>query len=340
MLSDKLHFSKSCLPIYYAEYQHTIEKLLVILEKEDTAILNLVKTYGAIIFRGFACTNENLFSKLIAACDFGERCSTADYRIPRTVLSNNIYTSSDLAPAIAIPLHHEKPRSMDPPTHIYFGCLKAPVKGGATLFANAIRIWRDLPDPIKENIIKHGVCYQRYIHKNGFATNRLKKIFGRKAIPTLHSFYGSDDKATIFEKLQSGNEQFEWLNGGDLKLWQKLPGVFNHPLSNEPVWFNSADYLNCYYNLLYKDFRQLTYKQAVARRYLIYRKQLPLVCHYGNGQPFSKTEIQLIANIISKHMFAHDWQTGDFMIVDNYTLMHGKQPHKGERLLLSCMTKR
>ena len=75
-------------------------------------------------------------------------------------------------------------------------------------------------------------------------------------------------------------------------------------------------------------------------QYLILKDRLPMVCHYGNGQAFSSDEIAEIKRIIQHHTGVFNWQKGDFMIVDNFTFMHGKEPHHGDRLLYSCMTQK
>jgi alpha-ketoglutarate-dependent taurine dioxygenase len=106
--------------------------------------------YGAVLFRGFACQDLEYFSKAIDLCGLGSRCSTKDYAIPRTLLPHDIYTSSDLPAHIPLPLHHEKPRSKNPPNHIYFCCVTPAEQGGGTIFANAVAIWLDIPEPIQD----------------------------------------------------------------------------------------------------------------------------------------------------------------------------------------------
>ena len=76
----------------------------------------------------------------------------------------------------------------------------------------------------------------------------------------------------------------------------------------------------------------------LASRYLIFKDMLPIVCHYGNGRAFSSYEIMQINQVTHSHSCVLNWQKGDFLMVDNFTFMHGKQAHQGERLLYSCMT--
>ncbi|MCP0913150.1 TauD/TfdA family dioxygenase [Legionella sp. 27cVA30] len=311
--------------------------LLELLVAQHSNYMQKLKEHGAILFRGFNCNNPDDFSNIIEACRLGKRCSTKDYDFPRTVLPNDVYTSSDLPPDIALPLHHEKPRTKNPPNYIYFCCVIPPEQGGGTIFANAADIWRDMPFAIQKKLLKHGVMYQSFFHGATLQYHALRKILANSA-RSWRDYFGSD-KEKITEKLSHTGIETIWSKKDrDLITRQYLPGVLQHPLTRQNVWFNCAAYLNYYSNFLFGELNALPLHQYLAGRYLIFRDILPLVCHYGNGQAFSSLEIEEINRIIQRHSHVFKWQKGDFMIVDNITWMHGKQPHQGNRLLYSCMT--
>ncbi len=149
-------------------------------------------------------------------------------------------------------------------------------------------------------------------------------------------YFGTEDKKIIEEKLLQEGLGWRWMNN-DLVVLNKLPGVLKHPVTNKLTWFNSAAYLNYYANLSHG---QLTGYKYMASRYLVSKDLLPIVCHYGNGYAFSAEEIGEINRVIESHTKVIHWEKGDFMIVDNYVFMHGKQTHRGDRLLYSCMTEK
>lgn len=314
-------------------------RLFDLISEHRVEIMKQLYQYGAFLFRGFACHNAEYFSRAIEACGLGNRCSTEDYNIPRTVLPNNIYTSSDFPAHVNLPLHHEKPRSKIPPNHIYFCCVTPAKKGGGTLFANAASIWQDMPNTIRENILKYGVSYQQFFHGESIKQYVLQKILDNKSVRSWSKYFGTDEKLQIENKLSKSEVNWSWVNkGNDLIVLNVLPGVLKHPMTNQTVWFNAANYLNYYSNLLYDELNALPSYKYLAYRYLILKDMLPLVCHYGNGTPFSFGEINEIIQVLQTHSCVLNWQEGDFMIVDNFTFMHGKQPHQGARLLYSCMT--
>ena len=315
--------------------------LLSLISAHREEIIEQLNQYGAVLFRGFSCQDAEYFSKAIEVCGLGSRCSTKDYDLPRTVLANEIYTSSDFPGHIFLPLHHEKPRSKNPPNHIYFCCAIPAQQDGGTLFANAAAIWRDIPKKIQDKIIEYGVIYKQFFHGRTMKYSLLKNILGEKSVRSWSEHFATDVKMTIEKKLTREAVDWSWVNqGNDLVILNKLPGSLKHPVTHQTLWFNASEYLNYYANLLYSDLKALTFYKYLAMRYLIAKDRLPMVCHYGNGQPFPSDEIAEIKRIIQRHTCVFNWQKGDFMIVDNFTFMHGKEPHQGDRLLYSCMTQK
>ena len=313
--------------------------LLKLIDERHDEIINQLTQYGAVLFRGFACQDVDYFSKAIELCGLGYRCDTRDYDLPRTLLPNGIYTSSDLPAHIPLPLHHEKPRSKNPPNHIYFCCVTPAQKDGGTIFANAEAIWLDIPKKIQDKIREHGVIYKQFFHGKTFKHHLLNKALKNTSARSWSEYFGTNEKKQIEDKLTKDNVSWDWVNNGcDLILSSHLPGALKHPVTRQMSWFNSSAYLNYYSNLVYGELTTLRSFKYLASRYLILKDMLPMVCHYGDGQAFSSADITKINQVLQHHSCVLNWQKGDFMVVDNFTFMHGKQAHHGNRLLYSCMT--
>ena len=314
--------------------------LLGLISHHRMQIMDLLFQHGAVLFRGFSCQDVEYFSAVIEACGLGQRCSTHDYKIPRSVFTNNIYTSSDFPGNVSIPMHHEKPRSKNPPNHIYFCCATAAEQGGETLFSNAQVVWEHMIPSIKDKLLKHGIVYKQYFHGASFIYRLLKYVLGRKQALLWTEYFSTSETMEIEKQLTLEEVNWEWIHSNrDLLVFNKLPGALNHPLTQKPLWFNCAGYLNYYSILPYLSLTMRHTPQYLASRYLVSKDMLPLVCHYGNGEAFSVEEIATINRVLQQHTAPLLWQQGDFMVVDNFTWMHGKSPHQGKRLLYSCMTK-
>lgn len=339
-MKPNISINKNNVPTVIASSDTAEPKhLWSLIETHHDELIEQLKQYGVILFRGFACEDTTSFSKAIELCGLGNRCTTKDYAIPRTVLPNDIYTSSDLPGHVFLPLHHEKPRSKNPPNHLYFCCVTPSLIEGGTILANAQSIWLDLPQPIQDKLLAHGVIYRQFFHGPSLQSTVLKKILGTNIVRSWSEHYGTDNKIEIEKKITEEGLSWEWINeGNDLIVLNHLPGVLEHPISNQMCWFNSSAYLNYYSNSSFGELANLRALQYFSTRYLIHKDRLPMVCHYGNGEAFSSSDIQSIDRVVQAHTFVINWQKGDFMVIDNYTFMHGKQPHQGERLLYSCMT--
>ena len=108
-------------------------------------------------------------------------------------------------------------------------------------------------------------------------------------------------------------------------------------MNNKEVWFNQCDHNNQYYNS-YQNVLHSRVKSRVARVLLSYKKLAPNVVLYGDGEPISRTEADQMHVALQKSKISIPWRQGDVMILDNYLCMHGKEPHNGERLILTGMT--
>lgn len=323
------------IPITYPSNKSR-QSLLDFIDKHQKEIIQQLYQYGAFLVRGFPCQDAEFFSQAIALCNLGNRCSTKDYEIARTVFDSGVYTSSDLPGSMNISLHHEKPRSKKPPDHLYFYCMTPAQKGGATLFANAEAIWVDIPQSIQEKLREHGVVYKQFFHGKTLKYSVLKKLLNKSIVRTWSEYFSTNETIDIEKKLTEDQLKWQWIND-NLVVLNPLPGVLPHPTTQQPLWFNAANYLNYYSNAL-NHFKRAAFYQSLAARYIIAKDILPMVCHYGNGEAFSYEEINIINQVLQKHTQTLKWQSGDFMIMDNYTWMHGKEPHQGNRLLYSCMT--
>lgn len=337
-MSLEFIISDSNLPTVCAAHEKDPRtSLLTLLSNHHTEILHQLGHKGVVLFRGFACDDLEFFSKAIELCNLGTRCSTKDYDIPRTLLPHEIYTSSDFPAHISLPLHHEKPRSKKPPNHLYFCCAAPAEQGGGTLFADAAAIWQNIPQAIQTKIKTYGVVYRQFFHGKTMKAYLLNTVFGKHNARGWSDYYKTHNKNEVEQKLSESQLSWIW-QGSDLVVTNHLPGAVTHPLTGQELWFNSANYLNAYDNLLYGALEALSLSKYWLSRYLIAMDMLPIVCHYGNGDAFSPKDIKDINQVIKQHTWVLNWQKGDFIIVDNFTLMHGKESHKGNRLLYSCMT--
>jgi hypothetical protein len=75
-------------------------------------------------------------------------------------------------------------------------------------------------------------------------------------------------------------------------------------------------------------------------RWLLYRLVYPkpawrsLHATLGTGDPIRLRELIAIYKAIESATVAFPWQRGDFLLIDNYLVTHGRLPFRGNRRIL------
>jgi hypothetical protein len=64
------------------------------------------------------------------------------------------------------------------------------------------------------------------------------------------------------------------------------------------------------------------------------KKTLDLPCAYGDGTPIPREYLDKLVEIIDEEEVYLRLEDGDFLLVDNFQVSHGRQPWVGERLVL------
>ena len=124
-----------------------------------------------------------------------------------------------------------------------------------------------------------------------------------------------ETKAEVEEQCRLNGIQHQWA-GEILELTWKGLAIINHPITGEEVWFNHAFFFNRYsYS---EEFLSIVDSDS----------DLPFSTYYGDGSVISKEEYHHIARI------DFPWQKGDLLMVDNYTISHGRNSYDGDRQIL------
>ncbi|KTD10911.1 pyoverdine biosynthesis regulatory protein SyrP-like protein [Legionella gratiana] len=314
-----------------------INCLVQFLKEENTLFKEHLLHYHAIIFRGFNINTPDHFSKAIQACDLGANYNYDFCPVPRTKIQEGISTSSNYPASYPIALHNEKSYSAEFPTHIFFNCIKAAEQGGCTSLADGHQIWLSLPEFLQQKLQSKGVLYRRHFYSYGIKYKIIQSLGVAPVFKTWMEEFNTHEKNKVETILQQTKQQFKW-KGNDLVTEVFLPASRKHPLTGELVWFNQSNQLTHYCNGI-SDYVNSIIKNPIVSFILLRNNFHPYLIFYGDGTSFSKQESLLIAEAIQKNTHLISWQPGDLMVIDNYSCLHGKTPHVGERLILAGMTK-
>ncbi|MBY0481458.1 MAG: TauD/TfdA family dioxygenase [Chitinophagaceae bacterium] len=296
---------------------NTLNVLVAYLQENNALLKELLLKNGAILFRGFE-VNDNDDFRRVKEVFFGTSDFTyMDGNSPRTKLSSNIYTSTEYPQELAITLHNELSYSSNWPKHLLFYCHIAAEEGGETPLCNSRQILKKLDVKIVDAFAQYGVKYTRFLSGS--------QGMGK----TWANTFETSDQNVIEQYCHENNIEFFWENGG-LYLSNNGPGIIDHPITGEAVWFNQANQFHpcSLSNDVYKGMKLLFSDQ---------KYKYPQYAYYGNGEEIPEAYLKEITEVHFSNSLKFKWQKGDIVILDNLLVAHGRMPFKGPRKIYVSM---
>lgn len=275
----------------------------------------LVGENGALLIRGLGIADSETLDGIFSMLFKDEQLDYIYRSTPRTKLQNKVYTASEYHPGETIRLHNENSYTNRWPLRIAFCCIKPPAQGGQTPIADSRDVFRSMPADIVETFDHKGLMYVRN--------------YGSIDLPWSEVFQTTDRKAA--ESYCAHNDiEVEWLPNNGLRTRQFTPGLQKHPVTSEPVWFNSAHMFHV------SSLRQDVHKAMVS---LVGEENLPRNVYYGDGSRIPNEVFDRIRAAYLKNKILFDWQAGDLLILDNMLFAHGREPFVGDRRVLVGMAR-
>lgn len=275
----------------------------------DTVIGKL-NTHGALLFRGFHIDSVEKFQEFIdvfnaSPLEYTQRSS------PRYEVAKNIYYSTTYPNDQNINMHSENSYALNWPKKIVFCCIVSAAEQGETPIADNRLVFKNISQPTIDKFLQKGVRYVRNISKGiGLSWQEV---------------FQTDDKATVEHECRLHGMDLKWEDDDGLVLCWNNKAIYNHPATNEYVWFNHSFFFNKY---------ALT-EEAIAA--FGSDDELPFNTYFGDGSPITKQQIEEIKTAYDKATVVFPWQAGDVLFMDNMLMSHGRKPYKGDRKVIVSM---
>ncbi|WP_285405758.1 TauD/TfdA family dioxygenase [Luteibacter sp. ME-Dv--P-043b] len=266
--------------------------------------------FGALLFRGFEA-DENSFETIISGTSSGALPYT-ERSSPRSRVTGNVYTSTDYPPDYPIFLHNEQSYNLSFPRKIYFMCIDAAARNGATPIADVRRVYARLRSEVVAEFAKRKYLYQR--------------LLGGDIGLHWHDVFQTSDRTQVEAYCRENDIAVEWLEGGRLRTRQVRETAARHPATGELCWFNHLTFFHV--TTLPEDIRNIFTE-------LMPDDELPNNTYYGDGGIIEADVLAALREAYEIESVAFPWQRSDVLMLDNMTVAHGRESYEGYRRILT-----
>lgn len=268
---------------------------------------------GAVLFRGFDVADPHAFDAAVKG--YGEPGFTYEESLSNAVrvnVTDRVFTANEAPPETEIFMHHEMAQTPLYPGKLFFYCEIAPEAGGATPLCRSDLLFARLQEDDPGNASafeERGVRYSNTMP----GENDPGSGQGRSWRSTL----GVDNRADAEKRLSALGYEWRWLEDNSLQATTPvLPAVRD-----------IGDGRKSFFNQLIAAFRGWSDQRNDPSRSVT----------FGDGEPITREHMDCAIALSEELVYDHAWQAQDVVLVDNYSVMHGRRPFSGRRRVLASL---
>jgi alpha-ketoglutarate-dependent taurine dioxygenase len=279
---------------------------------------SLLHTHGGVLLRGFGLHGAQDFQRMLDAVGIA-LMNYIEKATPREQVSRHVYTSTIFPPEHPIAPHNELSYVRQWPGRIAFFCVVAPEADGETPLVDVRRVLARIDPAIAEKFRALGWT--------------LVRNFGSGIGPSWQHSLAVQTPAEAEAYLRRSDTQWEWLEGGTrddsrLRTFQRRLATQRHPVTGEELWFNHIA------------FWHPSGVPPEVRRSLeadFGKDNLPYNTLYGDGSEIPEDVAAHLRAAYAAETVKFPWEEGDFLLLDNMLVAHGRSSYRGPRRVLTAM---
>jgi alpha-ketoglutarate-dependent taurine dioxygenase len=268
--------------------------------------------HGGILFHNFSVDSPAKFEEFARAISTELFDEYGD--LPRENRGAKVYGSTPYPSDKSILFHNESSHMYRWPMKIWFYCVKAAEKGGATPILDCRQAYEMLDRSIIKRMTEKKLLYVRNFI-DGLDVN-------------WRQFFQTSDKEQVEQYCRKMSIDFEWKGENHLTTRQLCPAVVRHPFTGDLLFFNQVQlhHIRCL-------------DPAVRESMLsMFRQEdLPRNVYYGDGTPIEDAVMDEISNLYEQIAVRFQWHAGDIVMLDNMRVAHARDPFEGTRKILVAM---
>ncbi|MFE7763804.1 TauD/TfdA family dioxygenase [Streptomyces sp. NPDC057438] len=274
------------------------------------ALRAAVAEHGSLLVRGLGLRNATEVGEVFRGLTDTLTVEREAFA-PRLTYAQGVYSSTAWPSNQPMCMHHESSYALEFPGLLFFACLEAAERGGATGVADAAAVLDALPAELTERFVRDGWL--------------LTRSYNDEIGASVAEAFGTDDRAAVEAYCRARSIDVDWRPDGSLRTRQRRPAVLRHPVTGRRCWFNQIAFLSGWT------------LDAEVRAYLVdvYGADgLPFDTRYGDGSPIGADVVGTLNAVYEAHTVRREWRPGDLLLVDNIRCAHGREPFEGSREVL------
>ena len=272
---------------------------------------------GAVLFRGFGLKGTEAFRAVCCAIR-PELAAYVGGDSPRDSVADRVYTSTEFPPELEIALHNELSYGGWWPKRLFFTCQIAAETGGETPIADGRAIYANLDPAVRHKFEERGVTYIQHLRDESGPPGPGK---------SWQETFETQNKAAVEAYCHDSGMDFDWTARG-LSTTILRPGVTQHPVTGESVWFNQADQWHGSAG---------SAKHQEMEDFGGGEKALPCHARFGDGSEIGEDDLAAVRAAYRASEVLFPWREGDLLVLDNEMALHGRKPFTGKRRNLVAM---
>lgn len=277
-------------------------------------IQSLLLRHGGVLFRNFHLSSAAEFQQFVTVVS-GEPLAYKEQTSPRSRVHGNIYTSTEYPPEHVIFLHNENSYSTTWPLKILFFCVIAPQEGGETPIADVRRVFRRIPEKIRDRFAQQGWM--------------LVRNFGTGYGLSWKTAFQTEERDQVDRQCAANGIEAQWLSEDRLRIRQRRPAVRKHPLTGEDIWFNHATFFHL---------STLAPEIRAGLQAELAEEDLPYNTYYGDGSRIEPEVLDTLRAAYEQETIKFTWRKHDVLLLDNMLVAHGRSPFRGPRQIMVGMS--
>lgn len=297
--------------------------------------------HGALLFRGFdvpdALTFEGIAKELEPNLQ-NQYLGTS----PRNAVTKYVFSASELPDFYPIPQHCEMSFLKNSPSRVMFFCETAPQSvGGETPLTDM----KAVADQLKPEVRSRFERRQLKIIRNYTGPNT--RSFDLWQLKPWHEMFLTTDKEAVEEACDREGISPIWRDNDRLTLISYQPAFREHPETGDIVWFNHTQVFHK--DTAEAELRRVARVQHDLRSGLLAivseilmglrgtftePERQPMHVTWADGQEIASEDLEHVRDVIWRNTIRFRWEKGDFVLIDNNRVAHGRMPYRGPRRIL------